>query len=68
MKHHPQPIAIAKALTLRASAEDLRDATAKLCAAVIGGRTVEASYTLHALVIDQIEDVKRLMNAAIASR
>ena len=53
---------------LREAAEDLRDGANRLAAAIIGGRLEDAAYTLNALVIDAVEDVKRLMAATIATR
>jgi hypothetical protein len=50
--------------TLREAAEDLRDGAARLAAAVIAGRIDDASYTLNALILDAVEDVKRKLHEA----
>jgi hypothetical protein len=53
---------------LRLAAEDLRDAAAKLAAAVIAGRLEDAAYTLNAAVRDCLFDVERQMGLALLAQ
>jgi predicted lipoprotein len=54
--------------SLREAAEDLRDAAAKFCAAVIGGRLDEAAYAFHADLSETFREVEAALAAVQSDR
>jgi hypothetical protein len=53
---------------LREAAEDLRDASTKCCAAIIGDRLEDAAYTFNALILDTVEEVQRELLVALSTK